>query len=562
MDGFQRRTTIGKKSDQLKGNLRLRVSSSEGCGWPAGLLNWARRVVAAARAFTCQLGEPGPIPGEIAPGFSHAGIAPVDAADRRVLSGVSRFPRSQIQALLHTHLTSPSSVLKIPIGSYGSEDLAFKSLPNFQISSLTHSLTHSLEWLTLDDRRKLRFPRDHRAEDHRYVVLVYSAATRCRPRRSDFVQFKRKPGFSFVSFARGGLRMGRVRSEGRWGMIPFREASTRIKSSIAPKCKTLNWRAVFSSCCVYLWDFQRRPCYFTGGNGYAWWEGLRKCSRYREQPVPRSATRSTAYVRQAGFLLAPSALPRIFNNRCFTAPRISTRCPEADLRHYLPDVWGGPALGKHPLPHRLESNHRGILLARWQPSPPKTCAAGGLVVRLRSYHQGELDSIAGEDIRTWETRQTLPLARGFSQAYPVPLLQPLHSIALASPHFTLILPALEDFVRIPLCPNSSYSAQLHDQVNQSKDEYESPFFPSPTKPGQHLHPLHNYIELSLVHMYTDHAEQTERKLRTANQKPSSVSAPTELLNVVSSVLIYENNTLFRPDDHRDFRNSRYYLRTD
>ncbi|KAJ8875055.1 hypothetical protein PR048_022945 [Dryococelus australis] len=40
---------------------------------------------------------------------------------------------------------------------------------------------------------------------------------------------------------------------------------TRIKSSTAFKREALNWRAVFSSCCVYLWDFQRRPYYFIGG---------------------------------------------------------------------------------------------------------------------------------------------------------------------------------------------------------------------------------------------------------------------------------------------------------
>ncbi|KAJ8893770.1 hypothetical protein PR048_006370 [Dryococelus australis] len=34
---------------------------------------------------------------------------------------------------------------------------------------------------------------------------------------------------------------------------------TRIKCAIAAKCmRALNWRAVFSLCCVYLWDFQRR----------------------------------------------------------------------------------------------------------------------------------------------------------------------------------------------------------------------------------------------------------------------------------------------------------------
>ncbi|KAJ8872176.1 hypothetical protein PR048_025778 [Dryococelus australis] len=43
------------------------------------------------------------------------------------------------------------------------------------------------------------------------------------------------------------------------------ETASCIKCAIAPKSKPLNWRAVFSSHCVYLWDFQRRPCCFIGG---------------------------------------------------------------------------------------------------------------------------------------------------------------------------------------------------------------------------------------------------------------------------------------------------------
>ncbi|KAJ8870476.1 hypothetical protein PR048_029498 [Dryococelus australis] len=39
------------------------------------------------------LGEPGSIPGGVAPGFSYAGIVPYDAAGRRVFSGPSRFPQ-------------------------------------------------------------------------------------------------------------------------------------------------------------------------------------------------------------------------------------------------------------------------------------------------------------------------------------------------------------------------------------------------------------------------------------------------------------------------------------
>ncbi|KAJ8874584.1 hypothetical protein PR048_025450 [Dryococelus australis] len=59
-------------------------------------------------------GEPGSISGGVALVFSHVGIVPDDATCRRVFSGISRFPRPIISALLHTHLASPSSALKDP----------------------------------------------------------------------------------------------------------------------------------------------------------------------------------------------------------------------------------------------------------------------------------------------------------------------------------------------------------------------------------------------------------------------------------------------------------------
>ncbi|KAJ8871642.1 hypothetical protein PR048_027969 [Dryococelus australis] len=66
-----------------------------------------------ARLLASHLGEPGSIPGGVAPGFSHVGIVPDDVAGRRVFSGISRFPHPLISALLHTHLTSPSSALNL-----------------------------------------------------------------------------------------------------------------------------------------------------------------------------------------------------------------------------------------------------------------------------------------------------------------------------------------------------------------------------------------------------------------------------------------------------------------
>ncbi|KAJ8879820.1 hypothetical protein PR048_020428 [Dryococelus australis] len=64
------------------------------------------------RLLTSHQGQPGSISGGIAPGFSQLGIVRDDIAGRWVFSGISRFPRSFIFALLHTHRTSLSSALR------------------------------------------------------------------------------------------------------------------------------------------------------------------------------------------------------------------------------------------------------------------------------------------------------------------------------------------------------------------------------------------------------------------------------------------------------------------
>ncbi|KAJ8895014.1 hypothetical protein PR048_000323 [Dryococelus australis] len=60
------------------------------------------------RLLTSRQNEPGSIPIGVAPGLSHVGIVPDDAAGQRVFSGISRFPHPFIPALLHTHLASNS----------------------------------------------------------------------------------------------------------------------------------------------------------------------------------------------------------------------------------------------------------------------------------------------------------------------------------------------------------------------------------------------------------------------------------------------------------------------
>ncbi|KAJ8887568.1 hypothetical protein PR048_013784 [Dryococelus australis] len=76
--------------------------------------SWGRGCV-VIRLLASHLGEPGSIPGGFAPRFSQVGIVPDDVTGRQVFSDISRFPRPSIPALIHTHLASPSSALKISI---------------------------------------------------------------------------------------------------------------------------------------------------------------------------------------------------------------------------------------------------------------------------------------------------------------------------------------------------------------------------------------------------------------------------------------------------------------
>ncbi|KAJ8888690.1 hypothetical protein PR048_008182 [Dryococelus australis] len=99
-------------------DLARRVSSRNiigALGLPVGILKYNRAVVGgrssvAVRVLASHQGEPGSIPGGA--GFSHVGIVADDAADQRVFSGITHFPRPFIPAPLHTHLVSPSSALK------------------------------------------------------------------------------------------------------------------------------------------------------------------------------------------------------------------------------------------------------------------------------------------------------------------------------------------------------------------------------------------------------------------------------------------------------------------
>ncbi|KAJ8896300.1 hypothetical protein PR048_001644 [Dryococelus australis] len=83
-------------------HVRKQLTMISVCSYSAHWSPWnAGNGGALASAPASHLGDPGPIPGGFAPGFSHVGIVLDDAARRRVFSGYTRFPRPCIPAPLH-----------------------------------------------------------------------------------------------------------------------------------------------------------------------------------------------------------------------------------------------------------------------------------------------------------------------------------------------------------------------------------------------------------------------------------------------------------------------------
>ncbi|KAJ8872774.1 hypothetical protein PR048_026390 [Dryococelus australis] len=97
------------------------ASSSHGARVSLGLFAnrlATRRPARAVSLLAFHQGEPGSIPSRVTV-FSHVGIVLDDAVGQRVSSGISRFPRPFIPALLHTLITL-----------IGSQELAVKIRPN------------------------------------------------------------------------------------------------------------------------------------------------------------------------------------------------------------------------------------------------------------------------------------------------------------------------------------------------------------------------------------------------------------------------------------------------
>ncbi|KAJ8888655.1 hypothetical protein PR048_008147 [Dryococelus australis] len=99
-------------TEQEVGSLRWHPEPPEGFFWGIiGVATVAERLASSSPTKANRV-----FSGRVTPGFSHVGIVPDDATGRRVFSMISSFRRLFIPALLHTHLTSPSSALKTSMG--------------------------------------------------------------------------------------------------------------------------------------------------------------------------------------------------------------------------------------------------------------------------------------------------------------------------------------------------------------------------------------------------------------------------------------------------------------
>ncbi|KAJ8896922.1 hypothetical protein PR048_002268 [Dryococelus australis] len=123
--------------------------------------------VHSVRLLAAHQCQPGSIPVRVNLGFSHMGIVPYDATGQRVFSGVSRFRRPFIPALLMpTHLTSPSSLFKISL---------LKSLYSLiQLLDYTRRVKRDEYGAALESKgggngRSLRKPADQRLRERQVV---------------------------------------------------------------------------------------------------------------------------------------------------------------------------------------------------------------------------------------------------------------------------------------------------------------------------------------------------------------------------------------------------------
>ncbi|KAJ8867485.1 hypothetical protein PR048_031287 [Dryococelus australis] len=189
------------------------------------------------------LGEPGSIPGGVAPGFSHVGTMPDDVTGSRVFSGISRFPRPCIPALLHTiHLASSSSVVKTSMSRAA------------QISPLRTLLTSFIQFAQYSVTAETLARLGRRSDE---AQGVRARVARIAPSPLDLgrgvptgVHPTLRPVYHDAVPAYLYLFVAAFEAE-RCGSDKDHFA-TRIKYTIVVTGKAMNWLAVFSSCYVYL----------------------------------------------------------------------------------------------------------------------------------------------------------------------------------------------------------------------------------------------------------------------------------------------------------------------
>ncbi|KAJ8898206.1 hypothetical protein PR048_003566 [Dryococelus australis] len=189
-------------------------------------------------------GEPGSIPGRVTPRFLHVRIVPDDTADWPVFSGCPVFPALSFRA---------DSTLSSEDGG----KLRWRNVLGRKSRLWENDVAGPLNRLHGPTAHQCHH--DATREDGREVTLMFTnelTGKHTGNRRKIASHCSKVPAYLQLSSAFEAEPRGRDNGE----------SATHIKYAIAAKHKVLNCRAVFSSLCVYLWYFQRRPYNFVGGN--------------------------------------------------------------------------------------------------------------------------------------------------------------------------------------------------------------------------------------------------------------------------------------------------------
>ncbi|KAJ8874324.1 hypothetical protein PR048_025170 [Dryococelus australis] len=198
------------------------------------LFKWKVHSGSAVSTLASHQGESGSIPGQVT-GFSQVGIVLDDAVWLAGFLGVLQIPPPPHSGAAPYSFQSPSSALKTSL------------LRAAQISSLTlrvEAESRKNEFAKLLEEhaqvvKELKKMEDEPLQSRGKGQHVTWWCYVCRG-ETTLVYLELFPAFE-------AERRGTVKGD----------TATRIRSTIAAKRRALNWRAVFSSCCVYPWDFQR-----------------------------------------------------------------------------------------------------------------------------------------------------------------------------------------------------------------------------------------------------------------------------------------------------------------